>query len=47
MDYSITEGIIEIGAVDQLDQRFPIQDRKYLFAKFKAEEIREDIEQSE
>ncbi len=30
-------GIIEVGAVDQLDQRFPVQDRQYLFAKFNVE----------
>lgn len=47
MDYAITEGIVEVGAVDQLDQRFPVQDRQYLFAKFNAQEIRADIEYSE
>ncbi|CRH93372.1 Alpha-acetolactate decarboxylase [Chlamydia trachomatis] len=43
MDYVIANGHVEIGAVDQLDQRFPVQDREYLFAKFNAKEIREDI----
>lgn len=47
MDYVISEGIVEVGAVDQLDQRFPIQDRQYLFAKFNAKEIRDDIEKAE
>ncbi|KXT79113.1 acetolactate decarboxylase [Streptococcus sp. DD13] len=47
MDYVIDHGIIEVGAVDQLDQRFPVQDRQYLFAKFNAQEIRKDIEKSE
>ena len=47
MDYVISEGVIEVGAVDQLDQRFPIQDRNYLFAKFNAKEMREDIDKSE
>jgi len=36
-----------LGAVDQLDQRFPVQDRKYLFAKFNMEEMKEDMEKSE
>ena len=47
MDFVIDEGIIEVGAVDQLDQRFPVQDRSYLFAKFNVDEMREDIEKSE
>lgn len=47
MDFIIENGVIEVGAVDQLDQRFPVQDRKYLFAKFNVEEMREDIAKSE
>ncbi|SUN78697.1 alpha-acetolactate decarboxylase [Streptococcus macacae NCTC 11558] len=47
MDYVITEGQVEVGAVDQLDQRFPVQDRQYLFAKFNAKEVRGDIDKSE
>lgn len=47
IDYRILEGIVEVGAVDQLDQRFPVQDRNYLFAKFNAKEVREDIDKSE
>jgi len=47
MDFIIQEGIVEVGPVDQLDQRFPVQDRKYLFAKFNVEEMREDIKKSE
>lgn len=47
MDYIIEEGMVEVGAVDQLDQRFPVQDRKYLFAKFNMDELKEDIEKSE
>ncbi|MBF7094047.1 acetolactate decarboxylase [Streptococcus sp. HF-1907] len=47
MDYIIDEGIVEVGPVDQLDQRFPVQDRKYLFAKFNMNELKEDIEKSE
>ncbi|HFI0273555.1 TPA: acetolactate decarboxylase [Streptococcus suis] len=47
MDYVIAQGNVEVGAVDQLDQRFPIQDRQYLFAKFNAKEVREDIEKAE
>jgi len=30
-----------------LDQRFPVQDRQYLFAKFNVEEMRKDIEKAE
>ena len=47
LDYVITEGIVEVGAVDQLDQRFPVQDRKYLFAKLNLDELKEDISKSE
>lgn len=47
LDYIISEGVIEVGAVDQLDQRFPVQDRQYLFAKFNAKEVREDIDMAE
>ena len=47
MDYVISEGQVEVGAVDQLDQRFPVQDRQYLFAKFNAKDIRGDIDKAE
>lgn len=47
MDFVIENGVVEVGAVDQLDQRFPVQDRKYLFAKFNMDELKEDIEKSE
>ncbi|HGQ9895666.1 TPA: acetolactate decarboxylase [Streptococcus pneumoniae] len=47
MDFVIKEGIIEVGAVDQLDQRFPVQDRQYLFAKFNVDEMKKDIEKAE
>ncbi|MGT2959504.1 acetolactate decarboxylase [Streptococcus caballi] len=47
MDFVISEGLIEVGPVDQLDQRFPVQDRKYLFAKFNVDELKEDIDKSE
>lgn len=47
MDYVISEGFVEVGAVDQLDQRFPIQDRNYLFAKFNVQEVCEDIDKAE
>ncbi len=46
MDFVIKEGVVELGAVDQLDQRFPVQDRKYLFA-FNMDEMKEDMEKSE
>ena len=47
MDFVIKEGMIEVGAVDQLDQRFPVQDRQYLFAKFNVDEMKKDIDKSE
>ncbi|HFU3729301.1 TPA: acetolactate decarboxylase [Streptococcus suis] len=47
MDYIISQGNVEVGPVDQLDQRFPVQDRQYLFAKFNAKEVREDIDKAE
>ncbi|MGT2715863.1 acetolactate decarboxylase [Streptococcus respiraculi] len=47
MDYVIDQGFVEVGAVDQLDQRFPVQDRQFLFAKFNAKEVREDIDKAE
>lgn len=47
MDFSILEGIVEIGPVDQLDQRFPVQDRQYLVAKFNMEELIDDINKVE
>lgn len=47
MDFTILEGIVEVGPVDQLDQRFPVQDRNYLFAKFNMDEVKEDISKSE
>ena len=47
MDFVILEGIVEVGAIDQLDQRFPVQDRQYLFAKFNVDEVKEDIHKAE
>ena len=47
MDFVIKEGIVELGAIDQLDQRFPVQDRDYLFAKFNMDEMKEDIDRVE
>ena len=47
MDFVISEGIVEVGAIDQLDQRFPVQDRQYLFAKFNVDEVKEDINKAE
>ena len=47
MDFVIKEGIVELGAVDQLDQRFPVQDRKFLFAKFNVDEVRSDMDKVE
>lgn len=47
MDYTLEYGQIELGAVDQLDQRFPVQDRNYLHAKLDLEALRNDIDKSE
>ena len=47
MDFVIKEGIVELGAVDQLDQRFPVQDRKFPFAKFNVDEVRSDMDKVE
>ena len=36
--------LLKVGtSVDQPDQRFPVQDRQYLFAKFNVDEMRKDI----
>lgn len=47
MDFIISDGTIEVGPVDQLDQRFPVQDRDYLFAKLNVDELKEDINKAE
>lgn len=47
IDFVLEEGEVEIGAVDQLDQAFPVQDRKYLFAQLNIDELKKDIEQAE
>ncbi|MFC3932284.1 acetolactate decarboxylase [Streptococcus dentapri] len=47
MDFIIEDGLVEVGPVDQLDQRFPVQDRHYLFAKLNVDEMKEDIEKAE
>ena len=43
MDFVITEGIVEVGAIDQLDQRFPVQDRQVPLAKFNVDEVKETL----
>ena len=47
ISWTIEYGQIELGAVDQLDQRFPVQDRNYLHAKLDLEALRNDIDKSE
>ena len=47
MDYSLTQGKVEIGKVDQLDQCFPTQDQEFLKANFDLQKLREDIDLSE
>ena len=47
MDFVIKEGIIEVGAVDQLDQRFPSPRPSILVAKFNVDEMKKDIEKAE
>ncbi len=47
MDCVISEGNVEVGAVDQRDQRFPVQDRKYHVAKFNMDELKDAKDKSE
>lgn len=47
LDFILDEGEVEIGAVDQLEQAFPVQDRKYLFAHLNIDELKKDIDQAE
>lgn len=47
MDFILEEGDVEIGAIDQLDQAFPVQDRKYLFARLNIDELKQDINEAE
>ncbi|MFC4652462.1 acetolactate decarboxylase [Lactococcus nasutitermitis] len=47
LDFTINDGEIEIGAIDQLEQSFPVQDRKYLFAKLNVDELKKDIDIAE
>lgn len=47
LDFIMEEGDIEIGGIDQLDQAFPVQDRKYLFAELNVDELKKDIEEAE
>lgn len=47
LDFEMDEGEVEIGAIDQLEQAFPVQDRKYLFAKLNLEELKKDIDVAE
>ena len=44
---SSRKALLRVGAVDQLDQRFPVQDRQYLFAKFNVDEMKKNIEKAE
>ncbi|MFB2757857.1 alpha-acetolactate decarboxylase, partial [Streptococcus pneumoniae] len=47
MYFVINLGIIDVGAVDQFDERFAVQDRQYLFAKLNVDEIKKYIENEE
>ncbi|MGT2831903.1 acetolactate decarboxylase [Streptococcus halotolerans] len=47
MDYVMTNGRIEIGDIDQLDQRFPVSDEKYLKSDFNLDQMRSDITAAE
>ena len=48
MDFVIKEGIIEVGAVDQLDQTFSCpRPSMTCLLRFNVEEMRKDIEKAE
>ncbi|CDI46601.1 Alpha-acetolactate decarboxylase [Lactococcus lactis subsp. lactis Dephy 1] len=47
LDFIIDNGTVEIGAIDQLNQSFPVQDRKFLFADLDIEALKKDIDVAE
>ncbi|RZI48209.1 acetolactate decarboxylase [Lactococcus kimchii] len=47
LDFVMENGKVEIGAIDQLNQSFPVQDRKFLFADLDIEELKKDIDIAE
>lgn len=47
MDYVMTKGHVEIGQIDQLDQRFPVLDEAFLKASFDLAQMRSDITAAE
>lgn len=47
LDFEIIEGQIEIGPIDEMNQRFPAHNTKYLFAQMDVEQLRQDITESE
>ena len=44
LDFTMLEGEVEIGAVDQLDQAFPVQNRNFLLANLNMEELKKEID---
>ncbi|MGV3322274.1 acetolactate decarboxylase [Streptococcus hyovaginalis] len=47
MDYVMANGQVEIGNIDQLDQRFPTTDSNYLKADFNLDQMKSDITTAE
>lgn len=47
MDFVMADGHIEIGEIDQLDQRFPVSDPSFLHAQFDLEQMKSDISKAE
>ncbi|WP_242257561.1 acetolactate decarboxylase [Streptococcus thoraltensis] len=47
MDYVMINGHIEIGDIEQLDQRFPVTDEKYLKSNFNLDQMKSDITAAE
>ena len=47
LDFIIDNGTVEIGAIDQLNQSIPVQDRKFLFADLDIDALKKDIDVAE
>lgn len=47
LDYVIRDGVVELCPIDQLNQRFPTKDSKFLAASFDLDQIKGDMVKSE
>ena len=47
LDFELTQGHIELGQVDQLNQAFPVDNPAFLQAKLDVAELKKDIEEAE